>query len=188
MVLRHPLLVLRHPLLSPFTISAARGAASTYFDIKPGVILPPDIEDKVAEIGKRYYEATGKRITVTDGTRTPEDQANRVYDQIVEDGVEDPLGLYTNKELINPIVQAYTDGKKLNKSKAELLKAMAKVIQGQVNRKEYLSKHLIAGAVDIRVSDMKTAFLKNAFRAAANGIAKKVLLENVPPHWHLSFK
>ncbi|WP_435275938.1 hypothetical protein ACMAZF_02600 [Psychrobium sp. nBUS_13] len=57
----------------------------------------------------------------------------------------------------------------------------------QVKNNKFISKHLKKGAVDIRSRDMSKEDKEN-FRKAAKGIAFSVILESVPPHFHVQFK
>lgn len=63
---------------------------------------------------------------------------------------------------------------------------MEQVIAAQVTRKQYISKHLIAGAVDISVTGMSQND-KIGFTKAAKAIASTVILETAIPHFHLQF-
>ena len=63
---------------------------------------------------------------------------------------------------------------------------MTKVIEGQVKKGIYLSKHLRAGAIDVRSRDMSNKE-KEYFKQAIKGVANSFILEKKPPHWHLQF-
>jgi hypothetical protein len=63
---------------------------------------------------------------------------------------------------------------------------MEQVIAQQVANGQYISKHLISGAVDIRSKNMSPQD-KKIFNAVAKTIAKTVKLETVNPHFHLQF-
>lgn len=62
---------------------------------------------------------------------------------------------------------------------------MKAVIDTQISKMIYISKHLKTGAVDVRSKNMTVAE-KAHFKSAATGIAIKIILETTPPHFHLS--
>ena len=57
-------------------------------------------------------------------------------------------------------------------------------IDKQIGKGVYLSKHLKKGAVDVRIRDM-TSSEKEAFKKAVKDVADSVILETIPPHFHL---
>lgn len=161
-----------------------RAASTTKtYRLLPGVRLSADIKQKVKKIADKYHSDTGKTIVVTSGARPPARQAKAMYRKL-EGG--DDLSVYRNKKAVAAIKKAYNDAKTAKKSETEIIKAMAEVIEEQVKKGVYISRHLRAGAVDIRSRDM-SAKQKQAFRKAAKGIAKSIILETIPPHFHLQF-
>lgn len=62
---------------------------------------------------------------------------------------------------------------------------MKAVIDTQISKMAYISKHLKTGAIDVRSKNM-TAAEKGHFKTAATGIAFKIILETTPPHFYLS--
>ena len=153
-----------------------------HYSIEPGITLSADAETAVGEIADAYYAATSKDLVVTSGTRTAASQAEAMYVKL-EIG-DDVVTLYGGGASVKAIKKAYDDGKKAKQSKTDIVDAMTKVIEGQIAKGVYISKHLKAGAVDIRSRDMSDKE-KKAFRKAAKGKVTSVLLETKPPHWHL---
>jgi hypothetical protein len=167
----------------PLGWPAAVGAG-THYTLADGVTLSTDIETKVAEIAADYYASRSKDIVVTSGTRSAASQAEAMYVKL--QAGDDILKLYGNKTAAKAVKRAYDDGTAAKQPRAAVVDAMRQVLEGQIAADVYLSKHLKAGAVDVRSRDM-TAADKTAFRKAAKGQATKIILETTPPHWHLQF-
>ncbi|MGH2532328.1 MAG: hypothetical protein ACRDJW_08460 [Thermomicrobiales bacterium] len=164
--------------------SAPAAGTTKHYTLQSGVTLSAAVEKKVAEIADDYYADRKKDIVVTSGTRTASSQASAMYTKL--EAGDDIVKLYKNKTAVKEIKKAYDDGKAAKKSRTEIVDAMTAVIETQIKAGTYISKHLRAGAVDVRSKDM-TADDKKAFRKAAKGKATKVILETKPPHWHLQF-
>jgi hypothetical protein len=160
----------------------AWATAAKHYTIEPGITLTSDAETVVDEIADAYYAKTNTELVVTSGTRTAASQADAMYIKL-EIG-DDVVKLYGGGASVKAIKKAYDDGKAAGDDKAKIVDAMTKVIEGQMAKGVYISKHLKAGAVDIRSRDM-TDKEKKAFRKAAKGKVKSILLETKPPHWHL---
>ncbi|WP_125825498.1 hypothetical protein ACCP16_14205 [Xanthomonas citri pv. malvacearum] len=142
------------------------------FDIKPGVRIGGELENKISDLADKYYDSTGKKLTVTDGPRTPEDQAARMRYKIeAGEGVK----LYRDRGAANEIMNAYRN------SDGDPNAAMTQVISNQVARGIYISSHLRDNAADFR----KAGVDDKAFREAAGD--SKVLNESQPPHYHVEF-
>lgn len=154
-----------------------------HYTLSSGVTLSATIKPKVKKVADAYHTATSESITVTSGTRSAASQADAMYGKLVGG---DKLSVYRDQVSAKEIKKSYDDGKVEKKSKSEIFSDMTTVIKGQIAKKKYISKHLRAGAVDIRSKDM-SATEKEAFRKAAKGVATKVILESTPPHWHLQF-
>ncbi|MDM4018213.1 hypothetical protein [Roseiconus lacunae] len=158
-------------------------SAEENYVLKSGVTLTKEVRAKVKKIADEYHKQTGKNITVASGTRTPASQAKAMYEKL-EDG--DDLKIYKDQISAQAIKKAYDEGKEKNLKRVAIEKEMTRVISEQIKAGKYISKHLRAGAVDIRSRDM-SASEKKAFRTAAKQTVKSVLLETTPPHWHLQF-
>lgn len=158
-----------------------------HYTLKSGVTLSAEVEKVVAKIADKYYSKTKKGIVVTSGTRTASSQASAIYKKIIAG--DDIVKLYTNKEAAKQIKKAYDDAVAAKKKKTEITADITKVIEEQIKAGTYISKHLKAGAVDIRITDMNDA-QKKEFKNAANEVegVQKVLKEKKPPHWHLQMK
>lgn len=141
---------------------------------------------RLLAIAARYAESTGKKLVITGGDRDPKTQAKLMYKK-AEAG-EDLLTLYTRTELVRPIVDAYRAAKSAKRhSERSVIEAMTKVIRSQVERDEYVSRHLEFGAADVRsrgLSDKDVAALRAAVRAEP-GVKLTDERDTSAPHWHL---
>ena len=153
------------------------------YELASGVVLSSKIQAKVKRIADRYYAEAERKITVTSGTRSAKAQARAMYRKLAAGG---SMSIYKDKASAKEIEKAYLDGKKAEESKGQIVKRMTKAIEGQVKKGKYISKHLRAGAIDVRSRDMSSEEREH-FRQAAKGVAKSFILETKPPHWHLQF-
>ncbi len=154
------------------------------YRLKAGVTLTAAVEQKVNDIANDFYAARRKTILVTSGTRSPASQADAMYVKI-EAGA-DIVKEYRNKDAAKEVKKGYDQAKTAGKSKTDSVADITAVISAQVARGVYISKHLRAGAVDVRSRGMVTLD-KKEFRKAAKNHASRVKLETKPPHWHLRF-
>jgi hypothetical protein len=147
----------------------------------PSIILPPIVEKKVNEVADAFFNLTNKKIVITDGTRTPQQQALQVYNKILAND----LGIYINHKAANEIKAAFDLAKSRGKAKADILNAMAAVIAKQVERKVFISRHLTGRAFDVRNIDM-TPNQQNIFKQVIQTLGgMTVLPEGKPPHFHI---
>jgi hypothetical protein len=145
------------------------------------VILPPAVEKKAGEVADAFFAQTQKDIVITDGLRTAADQAERV---LVKIQLHD-LGIFLNQKAAQEIKQAHDIAKAAGKSKAQVLAAMTAVIEGQIARKVFISKHLTGRAFDVRSKDMtpkQQAIFKQVVQQVGGA---SMILEGKPPHFHL---
>jgi hypothetical protein len=145
------------------------------------IILSPAVEKKVNEVADAFFNLTNKKIVITDGTRTSQQQALQVHNKILAHD----LGIYINHKAANEIKAAFDLAKSQGKAKADVLKAMAAVIEKQVERKVFISRHLTGKAFDVRNIDM-TLNQQNIFKQVIQTIGGMTLLpEGKPPHFHV---
>ncbi|MFM9934588.1 MAG: hypothetical protein ACKVOL_00155 [Novosphingobium sp.] len=145
------------------------------------VRIPEKIRGKIDAVAADYHAATGKTLTVTDGVRTPMDQAQRIYYKFSHGD----YGTYKGAQGAELKI-IYQKGISDGKSKSQVLSDMAAAIDRNLKKGPPISKHLLGRGVDFRVSDMNSAdkvALEHAIRR--NGGAP--LKEGVPPHIHASF-
>jgi hypothetical protein len=134
-------------------------------------------------IGKAYNEKTKKDVEITSGTRSAEQQADAMYGKL---SGKDDLHDYKNQDAAKDIKGAYDKGVEGNKSPADIKADMTKVINGQLEKGITISDHMKQNAVDVKSSNMD-AEQKRAFTAAARAEGATVILETIPPHFHLQF-
>ncbi len=151
--------------------------------VSADVTLAPNVEAKVQEIAARYHAKTGKRLTVTSGTRSPMAQAKAMHTKLeLGDNV---IGLYANKGAIREIVAAYEG----ESGAMAQVAAMAATIEKQQADGVYISRHMREGAVDFRSRDMNASD-KRALRDAIEQVSgvDTFIEEHKPPHFHLEVR
>lgn len=142
--------------------------------------------DRIREIAKRYHEATKRKLVVTGGDRTPRRQAELMYRKLSKG--ENLLRLYTRVRLVMPLMKAYEQGKKEKRGRRRILREMTKIISQQVEKGQFVSRHLANTAADVRSRGLKEEQVK-ALEAAVRGVAGARLVderESEAPHFHLS--
>lgn len=157
------------------------------------VVIPDAIGGKLDVVASEYYRTTGKVLVITDGGRTPLDQAGRILDTIltarptIEEGLLYAQDLYGGGKTIKEILAVFDP----TKSYDENLQAMTDKITDQVNRKHprYVSDHLLNNAVDVRSEGMskddRKAF-EDIVRRLTGHKPKDETDRLVGPHFHLS--
>lgn len=142
--------------------------------------------ERLKRIAARYHAATHKKLVVTGGTRTPLRQARLMFDKLKHG--DDIVALYENKQAATEIRDAYRDAVARKLARKATIQAMREVIDAQITRGLYVSKHLRSGAVDVRSwgmsGDLEKA-LKEAVKAEA-GVTMMDERSGVEPHFHLS--
>src|SRR5262249_7326728 len=71
------------------------------------VIVPTIVGDEIDELANRFIDETDKVFVITDGNRTPADQAIRILNTIHSEGVKKTKQIYNNGPSINEILAAY---------------------------------------------------------------------------------
>jgi hypothetical protein len=153
------------------------------YTLAAGVTLAATVKAKVKKIADAYHASTKKTITVTSGTRSASSQADAMYGKLAGG---DKLSVYADQISAKEIKKAYDDGKAAKKAKTAIVKDMTQIIEAQIKKGKFISKHLKSGAVDVRSKDMSVKE-KEEFKKAAKSVATSVILETTPPHWHLQF-
>ena len=153
------------------------------YTLESDVDLPLDVKKKVKEIADAYHTATQKKLVVTSGARTSQSQAEAMYTKMAGG---DALAVYANQSAAQKIRSIYDEGVKANTSKSALIEEIKSEIDSQISQGIYISKHLKQGAVDIRSRDMSNDE-KKQLKEAAKNVASTVILETIPPHFHLQF-
>ena len=145
------------------------------YSIKTGVDLGAALESRVRNLANSYHADTGNKLTVTDGPRTPADQAQRMYYKI-QNG--EGVSIYRNRVAAGEVLDAYNAARQTG---SDAIAAMTNTISEQVAIGTYISGHLRDGAVDFRRAGVD---LKSFTGAATQNGATKILDETIPPHLH----
>jgi hypothetical protein len=141
---------------------------------------------RLIAIAKRYHEATHKHLVVTGGTRDAERQAELMCAKL--DHHDDILALYENKHLAREVTEAYEEAQKAHLSHGRTVKTIRERIQAQVARGEFISRHLLSGAADVRSRGMSPSD-QQAFRHAVGEEPGASVLDErdgAAPHFHVN--
>lgn len=147
--------------------------------------LDGEAMDRLERIAARYYERTRHRLVVTGGMRPPQLQARLMYEKLAHG--DDLLKLYENQAAVLEIRAVYRSGVARRVPKSVLVKSLRKTIAAQLARGVYVSRHLSAGAADVRSRGM-SASQEQAIRAAVAAEPGVQLLDErggAEPHFHL---
>ena len=161
-------------------------AAPQAFTLLAGVEIPEPVLPRLQALAAAFLAATGKPLTITDGTRRPETQAALMLRNL--DRGDDIVRNYANRTAAAQVRAAWAAARKADLDPAATLAAIHAVIAKQVAAGDYVSKHLRAGAVDVRSSDMTRAERATFKRLARElGIAVVDESRTATPHFHLNF-
>ncbi len=159
---------------------AERPLYSTEADVR----LAPQMHAALQRIARRFHERTGRWIHVTSGTRTAGQQADAMYEKLVRG--QRLTRLYRDFEAASAIQQAYRDHRRQGRGRC--IAAMRRVIEQQVARGCYISRHLVESAADVRSRDLSRRE-RAVFRQVVAEVGGVSLLEEgTPPHFHLQLR
>ncbi len=162
---------------------ASDASEPAHYSALKNVILSERMKAKAVEVANGYYTKTEKDIVITSGTRTPAGQAAAMFRKLK---LGDDLSDYVNRQAAKEIKDAYQAGESAHQSDADIRAAMTRVIEAQVARGTFISRHLTGNAFDVRIEGLSAAE-REALEAAAKASGAKVLLESKPPHLHVQF-
>ncbi len=147
--------------------------------------LADTAKDRLFRIAERFFKATGRKLIITGGSRTPQRQAELMIAKIKKG--EDIAKLYENRAAAIEIRNLYQQGKAKKLSSKALVDSLKQCIETQMAAGNYVSKHLKAGAADVRSRDMKPAEEKalRAAVAAEPGVSLVDERQSAEPHFHL---
>ncbi|MEP7120555.1 MAG: hypothetical protein ABJE95_06590 [Byssovorax sp.] len=155
-------------------------------DVQTGNLRLTDAaRGRLERIAARFHKVTKRRLVITGGSRTPTRQAELMHEKL--DHGDNLMALY-EKPLAAEIQAAYRDAVKRHFAKPKQIVAIREVIVAQIKRGLYVSRHLQAGAADVRSINMTPARVQ-AFRAAVAAEPGVVLLDErdaAEQHFHLS--
>jgi LysM repeat protein len=163
------------------SLEAGASAGKKWKAKDASVKVPSSIRAKVDQVAEDYHAATGRTLTVTDGARTPQDQAERMYYKFSHGDFRTYKGPQAAQ-----IADAYRQGKTKGKSRSQILSDMSAIIDRHNRNGQPVSKHLLSRGVDFRTRDM-TAAQQAALEDAVKKHGGKIRVEGIPPHTHASF-
>ncbi len=132
-------------------------------------------------IADEFYSKQHKQIVITDGVRRPEDQASAMYTKMKLG--ENPVSLYANKDAAKEIKKAYDAHK--TESSSDAIKAITAVIEAQIHKGVYISKHLRGAGLDIRDKDLSKTEKSTLETIIRQYKELSLLKEGKPPHFHV---
>jgi LysM repeat protein len=159
------------------TTPPATGNVTPRFQSNPGLDLPPEVVRPANTLYDNIKASTGYEIYVTSGRRGPDRQAAAMYDNYANGTPP----TYRDQVSEAQIRAAYTAGRNSGQSRADTVRDMAAVIQGQVDNGIYISRHLRAKSLDIATPP---ASVIEAIRNDPS--VRSVLVED--DHIHIDFK
>ena len=171
-------------LLLTILLSVSASADGPAYTTEQGVTLSPRMEGVLQRIGESYRGHTGREIHVTSGTRTPESQAEAMFDKLANG--QSLLALYRDAEAAREVTQAFRANRRRGRDAA--VRAMAAVIRAQVRRGCFISRHLSAGAADVRSRNMSRRERRLFERIVRQMPDVELLAEGSPPHFHLQLR
>ena len=154
-----------------------------HYTLKSGVVLQAISKAKVKKIADDYFAQTKKDIVVTSGTRSAQSQAEAMYIKFSQGG---SFSIYKHASAAKEIYNIYKSASS-GSSKSQIVADMELKITEQMTKQIYISKHLKAGAIDVRSRDMTQSEI-STFKKVAKPYATTVILEKNPPHFHLSLQ
>jgi hypothetical protein len=163
---------------------SAAQADARHYTLEPGVVVGPEMEAVLARIADAFHRRTGRGIVITSGTRTSREQAAAMFDKLRLG--QRLTGLYQDFDAAAEIQSAYRANQR--RGRAACVAAMARVIEAQVRRGRYISRHLRASAVDVRSRDMSRRERRIFEEVVATFREVSLLTEGRPPHFHLQLR
>lgn len=155
-----------------------------HYRTEGNVVLSMEDRTVLGRIAKEYYRETGAELVATSGTRTPASQADAMYKKLRRG--ENLGSLYRNTQALGEILAAYEHERRSGASERATVEAMSRVIQKQVSRQVYISRHLRGEAVDVRSRTMSSS-QKDAFDDATRRVLGHRPKKETD-HYHLQFR
>jgi len=122
-------------------------AGGDHFTLDPGVVLSSNARQTIRKIAENYYLRTCGTLEVHSGTRTPQKQAQAMWNNWYY-GRNRKIR-YKDHTAETEIREAYLEGRRNGAGQRETLEAMTRVIETQVRNGTYISRHLQGEAADI---------------------------------------
>lgn len=173
----------------------AGSAWAQAYDVKDAsVLIPARIQGTLQSLAQAFLAKTGKRLTVTDGTRQPEDQARRIYRKFrggeTEAAYANRSSLGSSKtryQLAKELRDIYNKAIKKKQEEAQIIAELTSAIQSQIRDRNYVSEHLVEGAIDLRSNGIQQHHTVLLQLARERGIVVVDETRTRNPHYHLNF-
>lgn len=162
--------------------TVVRAGERVTWQAKDGVELNELLRERIGAVAEIYYAKTKRRLVITSGYRSPARQAAAMYAKL---RAGSSLGIYRRPDLIRPLKKAYRNGRRGRWKKAAIIAAMTEILEQQVARGVYLSRHMQGRAFDVRsrgLSSRQRAALGQAIREVGG---MRLTRERRPPHYHI---
>jgi hypothetical protein len=149
-----------------------------------GVIINPNTTRPEKALGlrgrlvQRYFKVSGHFLHITSAFRSPRQQAAAMYGNLTAYGIAHVLRVYKRRAAARAIVAAYRSNRR---SRAKAIAAMTSVIQGQVKKNLFVSRHMRGRAFDVRLSSARPDVL----RSVVQNMGGQVGFET--NHYHVQF-
>ncbi len=169
---------------APATLHRIRGGA--HIEVHARDLRLADTQrDRLMRIAERYFKVTKRKLVITGGSRSAQRQAELMIAKLKKG--EDFAKLYENRGAAVEISKLYKEGVAKRLSEKALIESLRKKIEAQMAAGNYVSKHLKAGAADVRSRDLKPADEKalRAAVAAEPGVSLVDERQSAEPHFHL---
>lgn len=154
-----------------------------HYKTEGNVVLSSSARTYLERIATLYYRETGVDFIVTSGTRTPAAQADAMYRKLRRG--ENLRSLYSNHRALDEILNVYDYDRRSGASERATIEAMSRVIQTQVSKHVYISRHLDGKGVDVRTRTMSSS-QKEVFQKACRQVLGQGPIKEAD-HYHLQF-
>ncbi len=154
------------PLLLYLAAEASR-IGELHYATAGNLVLSMDARTKLARIADEYYEKTGRVLYVTSGSRTPQKQAEAMYDNFYNHRNQSPP--YKDVRSFQEIKAVYDQGLHSHWGKSKTVGEMTRQIEDQIRHHRFISRHLRGNGVDVRMRDMSPGE-KRAFERAVDDV------------------
>ncbi len=135
------------------TVTYPSNTNTNSFYARKNVVISRSMSASVSALAREYFRFSGEKLIITSASRTPFQQASAMLGLIDKFGTKYVQGLYKDKRAVGEILDAYRDNRSF---RPKAVKQMAKVIEQQIARNVYISRHLRSNALDVsRVTNEK---------------------------------
>jgi LysM repeat protein len=122
-------------------------AQAPRFTSNAGLDLTSAVVNETNALLDAVRDQTGFALHVTSGRRGPDRQAAAMYDNFADNSSP----RYRNQAAFNEVRDAYIQGRSDRLGRTAIVNRMTTVLQGQVDRGVFISRHMSDRAIDIRM-------------------------------------